>query len=138
MDCIFCKIVAGQIPCFKIHEDAETLAFMDINPLTEGHALVIPKRHCTGLFDAPPEALAAVARAAQTVALGLRKALGLDSLNLVQANGPWAAQSVPHLHLHLIPRREKDGAGLDWALKPGDMSAIQALADRVAKAVARA
>lgn len=135
MDCIFCKIVAGEIPCFKIHEDADTLAFMDINPLTEGHALVVPKRHCTGLWDADEATLAATIRASQRVAQALQRALGLDSLNLLQANGKWAAQSVPHLHFHLIPRREGDGAGMDWPLTPGNMDAIQATAEKIAAAL---
>jgi histidine triad (HIT) family protein len=131
MDCIFCKIVAGQIPSFKVYEDAATLAFMDINPLTEGHTLIIPKRHCVGLWDADDAALEACIRSARKVAVALKAALGLDSLNMVQANGKWAVQSVLHLHFHLIPRSEGDGAGMDWPLKPGDMGAIKALAARI-------
>jgi histidine triad (HIT) family protein len=135
MDCVFCKIVAGQIPSVKVYEDGATLAFMDINPLTEGHLLVVPKQHCTGLWDAEEETLATTIRAVRRVALGLKSALGLDSLNLLQANGRWAAQSVPHLHFHLIPRREGDGAGMDWPLTPGDLDAVKALGRRVAAAV---
>lgn len=132
MDCIFCKIVAGEIPSFKVHEDDSTLAFMDINPLTEGHVLVLPKRHVTGLFDTDEETLTATMAAVRKMALAMKEALGVDSMNLFQANGPWAAQSVPHLHFHLIPRREGDGAGMDWPLKPGDMEAIGKLKEKIA------
>jgi histidine triad (HIT) family protein len=74
-------------------------------------------------------------RSVRRVALALKDALGLDSLNVLQANGKWAAQSVPHLHFHLIPRREDDGAGMDWPLEPGDMNALQALSSRIAAKV---
>ena len=94
MDCIFCNIVAGEIPAFKVYEDANTLAFMDINPLTEGHLLVIPKAHQPNLFEAEDATLAAVMSTARKVANALKAALGLDSLNLVQANGKWAVQSA--------------------------------------------
>ena len=135
MDCIFCKIIAGEIPAFKVFEDGATLAFMDINPLAAGHLLVIPKAHTPNLFEADEAALAATMATARRVARAMRDVLGLDSLNMVQANGPWAAQSVQHLHVHLIPRKEGDGLGLDWALNPGDMGAIQAVGDRIAKAL---
>jgi histidine triad (HIT) family protein len=135
MDCIFCRIVAGALPASKVCEDGETLAFMDINPLTEGHVLVIPKRHCVGLFDADEAALAACARTLRRVALAQKRVLGLDSLNLLQATGRWAFQSVDHLHFHLIPRHEGDGAGMDWEFTPGQPAALKALAARIAQAV---
>jgi histidine triad (HIT) family protein len=135
MDCIFCKIVSGAIPCFKLHEDANTLALMDINPLTEGHALVIPKRHVQTLMDADDAALRDTIVIAKKVCAALVQALKVDSVNLLQANGRWAAQSVPHLHFHLIPRRENDGAGMDWELRPGQMDAIQKTAAKVAAAL---
>lgn len=135
MDCIFCKIISGDIPSIKIYEDMATMAFMDINPLSEGHALVIPKRHCAGLFDADDLTLAATMAAVRKVALAMRDVLGLDSLNMVQANGPWAKQSVPHMHFHLVPRRQEDGVPLDWDLTPGDMNAIKKLGDAIAEKV---
>lgn len=135
MDCIFCKIIAGEIPSFQVHQDNMTVAFMDINPLTEGHVLVVPKKHCTGLFDADDLTLAATLAAAKKVALGMKDVLGFDSLNMLQANGRWAAQSVPHLHFHLIPRREGDGAGMDWPLTPGDMDAIGKLGEAIKGAI---
>jgi histidine triad (HIT) family protein len=135
MDCIFCKIVEGKIPSFKVHEDRETLAFMDINPLTPGHLLVVPKRHSMGLWDVDEATLQATIRSVRKVALALKQALGLDSLNVLQANGKWAAQSVPHLHFHLVPRSEGDGAGMDWVPRPGQMDAIKALGGKIAAAV---
>lgn len=132
MDCIFCRIAAGELPAHTVHEDAQTLAFMDINPLTPGHVLVIPKAHCVGLFDADDAALEACMRTARRVALAQQRVLGLDSLNLVQATGRWAAQTVDHLHFHLIPRHEGDGAPLDWEFTPGDAEALREMAARLA------
>ncbi len=130
-DCIFCKIVAGEVPCFKLHEDDRTLAFMDINPAGPGHALVVSKAHHVDLFAMPDTLLAACAAAAKTVASAVHETLAPDGLNLVQANGPGAAQSVPHFHIHVLPRRRGDELTLNWGLEPGDMGEIAALADRI-------
>jgi histidine triad (HIT) family protein len=132
MDCIFCKIVAGAIPSFKVYEDANTLAFMDINPLTEGHTLVIPKKHAATLMEADDAMLQSTIVVAKKVGAAVVKAMKVDAVNLLQANGRWAGQSVPHLHFHLIPRREEDGAGLDWVLQPGEMAAIKGTAEKIA------
>jgi histidine triad (HIT) family protein len=130
-NCIFCKIVAGEVPCFKLCEDAETLAFMDINPVHDGHCLVIPKAHWENAFDIAPEAIAAAARTAARVANAVNTALRPDGLNLVQSNGPGAAQSVPHFHFHVLPRRLGDGVPINWQLQPGDMAQIAAVAGRI-------
>ncbi len=130
-DCIFCKIVAGDIPCFKLCEDEATLAFMDINPANEGHALAIPKAHWEDVHRTPDESLAATIATARRVAGALEAELAPDGINLVQANGKGAAQSVMHFHMHILPRRNGDGLKLNWGLKPGDMDAIGALAARV-------
>ncbi len=130
-DCIFCQIVGGAVPCFKLREDDLTLAFMDIHPVNPGHALVIAKAHHADLFALPEALLAACALSAKAVASALSKTLAPDGLNLVQANGPGAAQSVAHFHIHVLPRREGDGVSINWALKPGDMAEIAALADRI-------
>ena len=135
MDCIFCKIVAGDIPCFKVLEDDATLVFMDINPASEGHLLVVPKTHFVNLFDGDDAALQKAIVAARKVAVAMKSALGIDSINMLQANGPWAVQSVEHFHLHLIPRRENDGVGLDWPLSPGNMESIQATGKAIADAI---
>jgi histidine triad (HIT) family protein len=137
-DCVFCKIRDGQIPSVRVHEDARTLAFMDINPLNDGHCLVIPRAHAPTIFDVEPADLQAVATAAQRVALALRRALAPEGLHVLQANGAAAFQSVPHFHFHLVPRWTGDGKGLDWPLEPGDRDRIQATAARIRAALAAA
>ncbi len=131
MDCVFCKIRDGQIPSTRLYEDERTLAFMDINPLTEGHCLVVSRAHASTLFDAEVADLQAAIATAKRVAQALRRVLGFDGLNLLQANGAAAFQSVPHFHLHLIPRRMGDGTGFDWPLVPGDRGRIQAVAEKI-------
>lgn len=130
-DCIFCKIAAGEIPCFKLYEDEATLAFMDINPVNPGHSLVVHKAHHADLFAIPPENIAVVARTAQKVGKALQEVLGPAGMNLLQCNGPAAKQSVLHFHMHVIPRHMDDGLTMNWELVPGDMDAIGALAERV-------
>jgi len=126
-NCIFCKIVAGQIPSFKLMEDDDTIAFMDINPVNPGHALAVAKGHWPTVDVIPPEVLAGVARTAQKVARAAIKELKPDGVNLVQANGAGAGQSVPHLHIHIMPRRAGDAVSLNWVPKPGDMKEIEAV-----------
>ena len=130
-DCIFCKIVAGAVPCFRLYEDADTLAFMDINPVHDGHALVIPKDHYPTVFDIAPQAIAATARAAARIAQAVNQAVQPDGLNLIQSNGPGAAQSVGHFHLHVLPRRLGDGLLVNWPLSSGDRDRIAAIAERI-------
>lgn len=137
MDCVFCKIRDGQIPSFKIYEDARTLAFMDINPVNEGHCLVATKAHAATLFDTAVEDLQAAVATAKKVAEALKATLNPDGLNVLQANGKAAFQSVPHFHLHLIPRWEGDGKGFDWQLVRGDMDKIRATGDRIKLALER-
>ena len=130
-DCVFCKIRDGQIPSLRIFEDDRTLAFMDINPITHGHCLVIPKAHAATLFEAEVEDLQATIAAAQQVARAIREALAPDGLNMLQANGAAAFQSVPHFHLHLIPRWANDGKGFDWKLVPGHRDQIMKAGERI-------
>ncbi len=130
-NCIFCRIVAGQIPCHRLCEDASTLAFLDINPANPGHALVICKAHYPNLFDTPPAILADVAVTVQRVARAVRDELQPDGLNILQANGLGAAQSVFHLHLHVLPRRTDDALLMNWGLRPGDPAVLAALAERL-------
>jgi histidine triad (HIT) family protein len=130
-NCIFCRIVAGDVPCFKLYEDANTLAFMDINPAHGGHCLVIPKAHFPNIFDIAPEAIAAAARTAAFVAKAVSAAVQPDGLSVMQANGSGAGQSVGHFHFHLIPRRLGDQLLFNWEPKPGDMAHIAELADRI-------
>ena len=114
-DCIFCRIVAGEIPSFKLLEDDRVLSFMDINPANEGHCLVIPKAHVPNLYEAEDESLAAVASACRRVADAVRRTLDPPGISIAQANG----QSVLHLHFH-IPRRADDDLLFNWELQPGD------------------
>ena len=130
-DCVFCKIVAGEIPSFKLFEDDATLAFMDINPANEGHALVIPKEHSADLYSISDESLANTVATAKKVASALSRALNPDGLNLVQCNGPAAAQSVMHFHVHVLPRVKDDRLAMNWGLKLGDIDAIGRLAERI-------
>ena len=130
-DCIFCKIVAGAVPCFKLFEDEDTLAFMDINPVHDGHCLVIPKAHYPNVFEIAPEAFAAASRTAIRLAKAVNAAVKPDGLNLVQSNGKGAAQSVGHFHLHVLPRRMNDRLLVNWPLQPGDMAHIAEIAERI-------
>ena len=130
-DCVFCKIVAGDIPCFKLFEDAETLAFMDINPFNPGHCLAIPKSHFADLYAMPPTALAATTRTAAQLAQAVNQAIQPDGLNLIQANGPAAGQSVFHFHFHIFPRRAGDDANLNWGQVAGNIDEIGQLAKKI-------
>ena len=134
-DCVFCKIRDGQIPAMKIFEDERTFAIMDINPLNSGHCLVITKAHAPTIWDAAVEDLQAAVAAARRVATAVREAVKPDGLNMLQANGPAAFQSVPHYHLHLIPRWTRDGKGFDWKLVPGDRTQIMAIGQKIRDAV---
>ena len=130
-DCIFCKIIAGEIPCFKLHEDDDTLAFMDINPASEGHALVIPKEHSADVHGISDAAISSTVVTAKKIASAIEKTLNPGGMNLVQCNGPAAAQSVMHFHMHVLPRQQGDELKLNWGLEPGDMNAIGKLAERI-------
>ena len=134
-DCVFCKIRDGQIPSAKLYEDERTFAIMDINPLNPGHALVIIKAHAPTIFDADPADLGAAIAAAKKVGAAVKDAMKADGLNVMQANGAAAFQSVPHLHLHLIPRFTGDGKGFDWTLVPGQRDEILAHAARIKSAL---
>ncbi len=131
-NCIFCRIVAGTTRCTLLAEDAAALAFMDIHPANDGHCLVIPKAHCATIFEIPPNTFASVAHLSARVAVAVRDALHPAGLSLVQANGAAANQTVPHLHIHVLPRRQDDGLLLNWARTgDGDPSRIAEIATRI-------
>jgi histidine triad (HIT) family protein len=134
-DCVFCRLRDGQIPSTRVYEDERTIAFMDINPLTDGHALVIPRVHAATIFEVDEADLGAAIVTAKRVANAIRQALRPDGLNLLQANGAAAFQSVPHFHLHLIPRFTGDGKGFDWPIVPGDRGRIQGVAEKIRTAL---
>ncbi|MGW0890094.1 HIT family protein [Saccharopolyspora sp. NPDC002578] len=136
--CLFCGIVTGDVPSVQVAEDATTFAFMDINPASDGHLLVVPKRHSKDLFEIPAEDLAAVTLAAQRVAKAAVRELGADGVNLLNCCGADAWQSVFHFHLHVIPRytdKSKDRLTLPWSPVPGDVDTIAELGGRLGKAL---
>ena len=137
-DCIFCKIVAGQIPAIKLYEDDHVLAFMDIGPIVKGHALVIPKVHHDPLAQTPDNVLAQVIAVVRRIAQAQQEGLGADGVNIHQANGVTAGQVVPHLHFHIIPRFKHDGHHWNCTAHPyADLSEAAALADRIKAALPR-
>jgi histidine triad (HIT) family protein len=127
-DCIFCAIAAGDAPARLVHVGPRTLAFLDINPATRGHTLVIPRTHSTDLLDAAPEDVEEVATVAQRIARAAVDHLGADGVNLLQSTGAAAFQTVFHLHVHVVPRYEDDGIRLPWIPTPGRPDEIDAAA----------
>jgi histidine triad (HIT) family protein len=127
-DCIFCKIVAGELPSTIIDEDERTVSFMDISPATRGHALVVPRAHSADLLSVAQEDLEAVAVAAQRLARRATERLGADGVNLLNSCGATAWQTVFHFHVHVIPRYRDDPLRLPWVPGPGDPDEIAAAA----------
>jgi histidine triad (HIT) family protein len=130
-DCLFCKIVAGEIPSSRVDEDERTVAFMDINPATRGHLLGVPREHATDLLEVPEVDLDACARAAQRLARRVKERLGADGVNLLNSCGQAAWQTVFHFHVHVIPRYADDPLRLPWVPGPGDPDEIAATAERL-------
>jgi histidine triad (HIT) family protein len=128
-DCLFCKIVAGEVPSTRVDEDERTVAFMDINPATRGHALVVPRAHSRDLLDVPDEDLAACGAAARRLARRASERLGADGVNLLNSCGRAAWQTVFHFHVHVIPRYDDDPLRLPWVPGPGDADEIAAAAE---------
>jgi histidine triad (HIT) family protein len=124
-NCVFCAIVQGDAPAERIVDDERTVAFMDINPATRGHVLVIPKTHCRDITDADPDDVAAVAQTAQRLAQAAFSELAADGVNLIQASGTAAFQTVFHMHFHVIPRYGSDGLLRPWTPVPGNADEIQ-------------
>jgi histidine triad (HIT) family protein len=127
-DCIFCRIVARELPAEIVQEDEHTVAFMDINPWTRGHALVIPRNHSRNLYEAPEEDLFHAASGAQRLALTMRDRLGCDGIDLLNACEPAAWQTVFHLHIHVIPRYEDDPLQLPVRPQPADQDELAQVA----------
>jgi histidine triad (HIT) family protein len=127
-DCLFCKILRGEIPGQIVDEDERTVAFMDINPATRGHALVIPRRHARDLLEIDVEDLEATIVAAQRLARRASERLGADGVNLLNSCGQAAWQTVYHFHIHVIPRYEGDPLRLPWTPAEGDPEEIAAAA----------
>jgi histidine triad (HIT) family protein len=116
-DCVFCKIVAGQIPSTRVHEDEHTLAFMDIGQVNPGHVLVAVKKHAANVFELEEPQAEAIARAIVKISRALKQAFEPEGLSVYQANGKAAGQTVFHYHVHLLPRHAGDGMELVWPVK---------------------
>jgi histidine triad (HIT) family protein len=130
-DCLFCGIVAGDVPGQIVDSDEHTVAFMDINPATRGHALVVPRRHSTDLMDVSDDDLAYTMAAARRLARRMDETLEPDGFNILNSTRPAAWQTIFHYHLHVIPRYEDDPLKLPWIPGPGDPDEIKAIADRI-------
>jgi histidine triad (HIT) family protein len=130
-DCLFCGIVAGSIPSEKVDENERTVAFMDINPATPGHALVVPRVHSADLMEIGEEDLTATILAAQRLSTRMKDALDADGIDLINACGAAAWQTVFHFHIHVVPRYEDDPLKLPWVPEPGDSDEIAEMANRL-------
>jgi histidine triad (HIT) family protein len=130
-DCLFCGIVAGDVPSQIVDSDEHTVAFMDINPATRGHALVVPRRHSTDLIDVPDEDLAQTMAGARRLARRMDEVLKPDGFNILNSCRPAAWQTIFHFHLHVIPRYDDDPLKLPWVPGPGDEAEIAELAGRL-------
>jgi len=135
-NCIFCKIIAGQIPSCKVYEDEQTIAFMDIGPIVKGHLLVVPKKHFAHLLETPADVLAGLIVIVRKIAAAQQKALRADGVNIVQSNGRAAGQVVDHIHFHVIPRFVTDGHHWNWkAQKYSDDGEMRGLGDKIKNAL---
>ncbi len=136
-DCIFCKIIKGEIPSFKIYEDDRVYAFEDINPIAEGHTLVIPKKHVRDLWEIDGESLTAVHLASKKIIEAISKALKCSGVVAMQLNGRSVGQLVFHYHLHLIPRLENNPPLpiARWETTPGNMDKIKETTEKIKKAI---
>jgi len=135
-ECIFCKIVRGEIPSAKVYEDETKLAFMDIGPIQPGHVLLIPKKHYERLTDMPGDDVADLASVLPALARAVVKAANADGFNIHQTNGACSGQVVPHVHLHVIPRHDDDGYSFRWkagSYAEGEMARWR---DKIAAALA--
>jgi histidine triad (HIT) family protein len=130
-DCIFCRIVAGEIPAAKVDEDEHTVAFMDLNPWTRGHALVVPRRHTTDLFEVGEEDLRHVGATVQRLAARMRDRLGCDGINVLNSAGEAAWQTVFHFHVHVIPRYRDDPLELPTRPKEADREELEQVAEEL-------
>ena len=133
--CIFCKLVAGEIPSARVYEDDLTLAFMDLGQVNPGHVLVATKRHAATLFDITPEEAAAVMQTAQKVAQAVQAVFDPPGLTLLQANGKEGDQTVFHFHMHVVPRHGNDGIALSWPRKEPGAEVLNGYAERLRAAL---
>ncbi len=127
-DCVFCKIVNGELPAVKLTEDSKTISFLDINPVNHGHILVLPKKHYETVMDIPGKELAKVMEKVPALAKAVAEVTNADGLNIFQTNNACAGQTVPHVHVHIIPRHKDDGFHFGWRqgrYSEGEMDKMQ-------------
>lgn len=129
--CIFCRLVAGEIPSARVYEDAQTLAFMDLGQVNPGHVLVVIKRHAATLLDLSTDEAGAMMHTAHRVAVAVREAFDPPGLTLLQANGKEGDQTVFHCHMHVVPRHRDDGIALSWPRKDPPAAALEDYAARL-------
>ena len=129
-DCIFCKIASGEVQSLKVYENDKTFAFMDIANDVDGHILVIPRKHCKNILDCDPEALSAVMQTVKIVSVHLTERCGYEGINLLNASDESAGQSVPHLHIHIIPRKRNDGIDA-WPKFEGAKEDLQTVYEKI-------
>lgn len=130
-NCIFCKIVAGDIPCYKLYEDKQLLAFLDVGPLSKGHCLIIPKGHWVTLDQVPEQVSAVIGKVMPKLAKAVCNATGISDYNLLQNNGKFAHQAVGHVHFHIIPKTADTGLGIDWPAGKLDSDVAAQLIEKI-------
>ena len=134
-DCIFCKIVKGELPSTKIYEDEDILAFLDINPINIGHSLIIPKKHYVNIYDTPEDTLGNMMKVAKIISKSIKTELKADGVNVTMNSDPAAGQVVFHSHLHVIPRVTSDGFGLWQGRRPYEEGEAKGIAEKIAKSI---
>ena len=134
-DCIFCKMVSGEIPTDKVYEDADTMAFLDIKPVNPGHTLVIPKEHYVNIFETPDTLIMKMMGTMKKISHALKDSLGIENVNIIMNNGKDAGQTVFHAHIHFIPRHENDGHKDLWHGKKYEDGESAKIAEQIKKAL---
>jgi len=135
-DCVFCKMVAGEIPITRVYEDEVVLAFLDIGPISDGHTLVIPKRHCASVHECDPDIVAGVAGRLGSIAGAVAKAMKADGYNILCNNGRAAGQVVNHMHFHIIPRKTGDALLTEWRSYKYEKGRIEEIAEKIRESLA--
>lgn len=133
--CIFCKIIKGEIPSATVYEDEDFKAILDISPAAKGHVILFPKKHTDNLFELDQESASKALLVAQKVGIALKEELGFDGMNILQNNGVEAGQTIFHYHIHLIPRRDGDGVTIDWNHTSYEDGEISELANRIRETI---
>ncbi len=133
--CVFCKIIAGQIPSLRVFENEHCVAFLDIGPLASGHTLLVPRVHVESLWDFDPSVAASVVSRLPELSRAIMQATGAGGLNVLQSNGRVAGQVVPHVHFHLIPRQEGDSLGFRWPARSYGAGEAEAVQQKIAAAL---